>query len=196
MMTGSTATLGTPGQLYARAMESTQRYLAGVRDDQWITPTPCREWNVGEIVNHVVSENLWAAELFQGKTIQEVGNRLEGDLVGDDEIGAYTRSVAVAKAAVEAPGAMEATCHLSYGDETGAEYARQLFMDILVHGWDIGKATGQDARLDPDLVAACLPLAERLTAQWRSSGLFGEKLEVAADADPQTKLLALVGRTA
>jgi uncharacterized protein (TIGR03086 family) len=196
MTTESTATRETPGQLYARAMESTQRHVAAVREDQWTAVTPCREWNVRDIVNHVVSENLWAAELFRGKTIQAVGNRLDGDLVGDDPIGAYTRSVASAKPAVEAPGAMEATCHLSYGDETGAEYARQLFMDILIHGWDIAKATGQDTGLDPDLVADCLPIAERLTAKWRSAGIFGEKLEVAPDADRQTKLLALAGRTA
>jgi uncharacterized protein (TIGR03086 family) len=193
-MTTRSGTTDHPGQLYARAMESAQRSIGGIRDEQWTAPTPCSEWSVRDIVNHLVGENLWAAELFRGKTIAEVGSRLDGDLVGADPIGAYARSVASAKAAVEAPGAMETTCHLSYGDETGAEYARQLFMDTLIHGWDIRRATGQDTRLDPDLVAACLPIAERLTARWRSAGIFGEGLEIAPDADPQTRLLALAGR--
>jgi uncharacterized protein (TIGR03086 family) len=97
---------------------------------------------------------------------------------------------------VSAPGAMETTCHLSFGDYSGSDYEAQLFMDLLVHGWDIARATGQDSRLDPDLVQACLPIAEQLTTEFRSAGVFGDNLSVSADADPQTKLLALVGRRA
>jgi uncharacterized protein (TIGR03086 family) len=177
-------------------MASTQRYVDGVRADQWGAPTPCSEWDVKHIANHLISENLWAGELYQGKTIQEVGNTLDGDLAGDDPAGAYRASVGVASRAVTAPGAMEVTCHLSFGDFSGADYAAQLFMDTLIHGWDIAKATGQDARLDPDLVAACFPIAQQLTSQVRSTGVFGDDLPVAADADLQTKLLALVGRRA
>jgi len=97
---------------------------------------------------------------------------------------------------VSAPGAMETTFHLSIGDYSGSDYAAQLFMDLLVHGWDIARATGQDSRLDPDLVQACLPIAEQLTTEFRSAGVFGDNLSVSAHADPQTKLLALVGRRA
>ncbi|HLY89320.1 MAG TPA: TIGR03086 family metal-binding protein [Acetobacteraceae bacterium] len=109
---------------------------------------------------------------------------------------AYRRSVQVAQNAVEAPGAMQAICHLSFGDYSGADYAAQLFMDALIHGWDIAKGTGQNTRLDPELVAACHPIAEELTRQFRQAGVFGEDLPVSADADPQTRLLALLGRSA
>lgn len=95
-----------------------------------------------------------------------------------------------------APGDAEVTCHLSIGDSSGAEYAAQLFMHTLIHGWDVAKATGQDTRLDPELVAACLPIAEQISGQFRSAGVFGEDLAVSADADLQTRLLALVGRRA
>ncbi len=54
----------------------------------------------------------------------------------------------------------------------------------------------RDARLDPDLVTDCLPVAEKLTREWRSAGVFGKELQVTEDADPQTKLLALFGRSA
>jgi uncharacterized protein (TIGR03086 family) len=189
-------TMPTTGELYVKAMESTRGYVNGVKTDQWHGPTPCSEWDVKQVANHIVGENLWAAELFQGKTIAEVGNRLDGDLAGDDPAAAYAASVAAATPAASAPGAMEATCHLSFGDYSGSDYAAQLFMDVLIHGWDIATATGQDARLDPDLVQACLPIAEQLTTQFRSAGVFGENLSVDADADPQTKLLALVGRRA
>jgi uncharacterized protein (TIGR03086 family) len=177
-------------------MESTRGYINGVKTDQWHGPTPCSEWDVKQVANHIIGENLWAAELFHGKTIAEVGDRLDGDLAGADPAAAYAASVGSARQAVAAPGVMEVTCHLSFGDYSGSDYAAQLFMDLLVHGWDIARATGQDARLDPDLVQACLPIAEHLTMQFRSAGVFGENLSVTADADPQTKLLALVGRRA
>jgi uncharacterized protein (TIGR03086 family) len=191
-----TATQPTTGELYVKAMESTRNYVDGVKSDQWHGPTPCSEWDVKQVANHIIGENLWAAELFMGKTIGEVGNRLDGDLAGDNPASAYASSAKFATQAVTAPGAMQATCHLSFGDYSGSDYAAQLFMDLLIHGWDIATATGQDARLDADLVHACLPIAEQLTAQFRSAGVFGENLPVSADVDPQVKLLALVGRRA
>jgi uncharacterized protein (TIGR03086 family) len=188
------ATTQTPGELYVRAMRSTQRFVAGVRPDQWHNATPCTEWDMSVLTNHVVSENLWAAELFPGKTIAEVGSRLDGNLLGDDPRAAYDRSVALAVPAVEAPGRMEATVDLSFGPTPGAEYARQLFLDLLIHGWDIAKGSGQDATLEPDLVAACLPIAEYLTGMVGDGGVYGSKIQVAPDADPQTRLLAILGR--
>jgi uncharacterized protein (TIGR03086 family) len=177
-------------------MEATQRFLDGVHSDQWNNPSPCSEWDVKTVANHLIGENLWAGELFPGKTIAEVGDALDGDLAGADPAAAYRRSVSMAKAAVEAPDALQAVVHLSFGDSSGAEYATQLFMDLLVHGWDIAQGSGQDAHLDASLVAACLPIAEKLTREWRSSGVFGEDLQVPKDADEQTKLLALFGRRA
>ena len=192
----SARTVPTTGELYVKAMGATRAYLDAVRPQQWAGPTPCSEWNVKQIANHIIGENLWAAELFAGKTIEQVGTRLDGDLAGSDPAAAYRRSVDVATAAVSAPGAMQATCHLSFGDYSGADYAAQLFMDTLIHGWDIAKATGQDTRLDAELVAACRPIAETLTSPFRSAGGVGDNLPVSPGADPQTRLLALVGRRA
>jgi uncharacterized protein (TIGR03086 family) len=186
----------TTGELYTKAMAATRVFIDGVRPDQWHDPTPCSEWDVKQVANHIIGENLWAAELFAGKTIEQVGNRLDGDLAGDDPAAAYRRSVEAAAAAVSVPGAMQAICHLSFGDYSGADYAAQLFMDVLIHGWDIAKASGQDTRLDPDLVEACLPIARELTSQFRGAGVFGEELPVSGDADAQTRLLALLGRRA
>jgi uncharacterized protein (TIGR03086 family) len=186
----------TSGDLYQKAMDATRGVIDRVRPDQWHDPTPCSEWDVKQVANHIIGENLWAAELFAGKTIEQVGDRLDGDQAGADPAAAYRRSVEVASAAVSAPGAMQATCHLSFGDYTGADYAAQLFMDTLIHGWDVARATGQDTRLDADLVEACLPIARELTGQFRGAGVFGEELPVGQDADAQTRLLALVGRRA
>jgi uncharacterized protein (TIGR03086 family) len=184
------------GELYVRAMNATRAYLDAVDAGQWHAPTPCTEWDLKQVTNHIIGENLWAAELFQARTIAEVGNRLDGDVAGDDPAAAYTRSVQAASQAVSAPGAMDATCHLSFGDYSGSDYAAQLLLDTLVHGWDIARASDQDTRLDQDLVAACLPIARELTAQFRAAGVFGEDLPVAPDADAQVRLLAMLGRQA
>src|SRR5262249_46602105 len=151
-------------------------YVAAVRPEQWTGSTPCTEWDVKQVTNHLVGENLWAVELLQGRTIAEVGSRLDGDLAGDDPAAAYAASVRSASLACTPPAAMAAICHLSFGDYSGSDYTAQLFMDTLIHGWDIATATGQDARLDPQLVAACMPVAEQLTAQFRSAGVFGDNL--------------------
>src|SRR6266508_911632 len=185
-----------PDQLYVRAMEATRRVVDNVREDQWRAPTPCTEWTVRDIANHLVSENLWSVELFAGKRIEEVGSRFDGDLVGSDPKVAYVRSTLAPRSAVEAACGMGVICHLSAGDEPGAEYARQLFMDTLIHGWDIAQATGQDARLPTDLVAACLPIAQRLMNEWGGSQWFAAPVPTAPHADAQTRLLALAGRRA
>jgi uncharacterized protein (TIGR03086 family) len=195
-MGAMTTTGATTGNLYVRAMDAARTYLDGVASGQWHDPTPCTEWDLKQVANHIIGENLWAAELFKGQTIAEVGSRLDGDLAGDDPAAAYAASVSSARAAVTAPGAMEMTCHLSFGDYSGSDYAAQLLLDTVVHGWDIAKASGQDTRLDRELVGACLPIATELTTQFRSSGVFGEDLRVAPDADPQTRLLSMMGRRA
>jgi uncharacterized protein (TIGR03086 family) len=177
-------------------MATTQRYIDGVRDDQWHAPTPNTEWDVKQVANHIIGENLWAGELLRGKTIAQVGNKLDGDLAGSDPAAAYRASVGIATEAVTEAGAMETVCHLSFGEFSGADYSAQLFLDLLIHGWDIAKATQQDTRLPPDLVDACIPIAQQITAMARTTGVYGDDLPVSADADQQTRLLALVGRRA
>jgi len=189
-------TVITTGDLYLKAMSATSAYLEAVRSDQWQHATPCTQWSVRDIANHIIGENLWAAELLNGMRVADVGNRLDGDLTGDDPAVAYRASVRVATSACITPGAMDATCHLSFGDYSGSEYAAQLLLDTLVHGWDIAEATGQDTRLEPELVDACLPIAAHLTEQFRSAGVFGENLATSPDADAQTRLLAMMGRRA
>src|SRR3979490_3381931 len=87
----------TNGQLYARAMESTLRIIEQVPRDRWHVPTPCAEGDAQQVANHIIGENLWAAELFRGKTVAQVGAALDGDLTGDDPAAAYRSSVDVAR---------------------------------------------------------------------------------------------------
>jgi uncharacterized protein (TIGR03086 family) len=180
--------------LHRRAMDRFSDNVRQVRDDQWDRPTPCADWNVRELVNHVVNENRWTPPLLEGQTIAEVGDRFDGDLLGDDPKLAWEESAREATAAVHGDGALDRTVHLSFGDTPGSEYVWQLFADILVHGWDLARGIGADDRLDPDLVEACASWFAEVEAAYRSAGAVGPRPEVSDDADPQTRLLAAFGR--
>jgi uncharacterized protein (TIGR03086 family) len=181
--------------LHRSALNATRPIVAGVRPEQWTAPTPL-EWDVRALVNHVVAGNLWAAELAAGRSIDDVGDSLDGDVLDGDPLAAYDASVQAAAAAFEAPGALDAPCAVSYGPVPGSVYAGHRFIDVLIHGWDLAVATGQDATIDADLVEACLAVVEPQAEQLRASGSFGDQVRIPADADPQTRLLAMLGRRA
>lgn len=181
-------------QQHRRALDATRAAVAGVAPEQWSAPTPNEGWNVRTLVNHIVSGNLWAVELAAGRTIEEVGDRLDGDVLGDDPLGAYDVSAVAAAAAFEAPGALDAPCAVSYGPVPGSVYAGHRLIDVLIHGWDLAVATGQDTALHPELVEACLAVVEPQADLLRASGGFGSHVDVPIGADAQTRLLALLGR--
>jgi uncharacterized protein (TIGR03086 family) len=109
-------------ELHSRALDATGGVIAGVRQGQWAAPTPCHGWDVRALVNHVVAGNLWAAELTAGTTISEVGDHLDGDLLGADPLGAYDASANAAAAVFAIPRALKAPCAVSYCPVPGARY--------------------------------------------------------------------------
>jgi uncharacterized protein (TIGR03086 family) len=144
-------------------------------------------------VNHVVAENLWVPPLFEGKTIREVGDRFDGDVLGEDPKRIWRDSAGRAIAAVEADGAIQRTVHLSFGDTPGEEYAYELFADLLIHGWDVARAIGADDMLDPELVQACAEWFDLREDLYRKSGAIADRVQTDGD-DLQTQLLARFGR--
>jgi hypothetical protein len=83
----------TPGDLYVKAMAATQRFVDSVHADQWHAPTPNTEWDVKQVANHIIGENLWAGELLRRKTIAEVGSKFDGDVAGADPAAAYRAGI-------------------------------------------------------------------------------------------------------
>ncbi|MEY2401450.1 MAG: hypothetical protein QOJ08_1561 [Ilumatobacteraceae bacterium] len=181
--------------LHRSALDSTSRFVAGIGDDQWTQPSPCEGWTVRDLLNHVVAGNLWAAELASGRTIADVGTAFDGDVVGSDAVAAYDSSAKAAAAAFEAPGALDAPCAVSYGPVPGSVYAGHRLLDVLIHGWDLASATGQPAELDPQLVAACWDVVRPQLSLLQESGQFGVEEPGINDTNPQTSLLAALGRT-
>ncbi|MEA2462147.1 MAG: hypothetical protein QOH90_2324 [Actinomycetota bacterium] len=183
-------------KLHRAALETTRDVVAGIGRDQWTRATPCAEWNVRELVNHIVVGNWWAEALAAGATIESVGSRLDGDLLGAVPLQEYEASAEAAAAAFEAPGALDAPCAVSYGPVPGSVYAGHRFIDVLIHGWDLAVATGQDATLDPALVEACWAEVEPQADLLRGSGMFGTTPDLSPAMDAQSRLLAVLGRSA
>jgi len=84
---------------------------------------------------------------------------------------------------------------VSYGPVPGSVYAGHRFLDVLVHGWDLAAATGQHYALDPDLMEACRQIIEPQLEAFRSAGALGPAVAVPADANAQSRFLAVLGRT-
>src|SRR4051812_41215570 len=94
--------LDVPTQ-HRRAADDFGRLVNQVADGQWCEPTPCPAWNVRQLVNHVVYENRWAVPLFAGRSVADVGDTFEGDLLGADPVAAWRQSVAEARCAIDEP---------------------------------------------------------------------------------------------
>jgi uncharacterized protein (TIGR03086 family) len=180
--------------IHERALSATGTIVDGVAARQLDLPTPCDGWSVRELLNHIIGGNLWAAELATGKTIADVGDRLDGDNLGDDPQAAYRASAELAAAAFNAPGAMDAPCAVSYGPVPGSVYCGHRILDVVIHGWDLAKATGQDTTLDPELVDAVAAIVAPQFDMLEGSGMFGSTVTIPGDADAQTRLLSRLGR--
>ena len=198
MTTQNRPALADPAGSYAKALDSTRKFFAGMGDVNMNAPTPCSEWNVRDLLQHILYGTIWIEDIFDGKTVEEVGSKYDGDLIGDNPLAAYDDAVARAKRATAKPGAMEQVCHLRRGDVSGADYLTSMFTDAFIHGWDLAKGTGQDPTLDPELVVVCYDLAKKREERFRSSTAFGEGrvADPGTDAVDQTRMLAILGREA
>jgi uncharacterized protein (TIGR03086 family) len=167
--------------------------VGGVGVEHWYDDTPCSERDVRTLVHHLLSEQRWVSPLLNGLTIAQVGDRFEGDLMGDDPsqwAGLLALYIEEAHEAVAQPGALAQTVHLSYGDAPADEYVMQLTADLAIHSWDLARATGQDDTLDGDVVALLLPWTEASVDMWAGMGPFRPRIEVDAAASDDVRLLA------
>ena len=178
---------------FQRASDGFRARVQQIQPEQWSASTPCTDWDVRALVNHVAVEFLWVPEMLAGRTIAEVGSRFDGDVLGDDPWQALSDAQRDAVSAAQEPGAAERTVHLSFGDMPGAAYLRQMAIDSTIHSWDLARGLGADDRLDPELVDYAYADLQKTAEDWRRGGAFGPERD-AADVSAQAKLLALTGR--
>jgi uncharacterized protein (TIGR03086 family) len=164
--------------------------VAQVSPEKWDAPSPCEGWTARDVVKHIVDVHV----LFE----RLVGRAFEPQLsVADDPLGAVREVGAIVQANLDDPEKANAEFDGVFGRQTfAAAIDRFLNFDLAVHGWDLARAVGIDARIAPDEIARLRVAAEAFGPALHSPNVCGPAVEVADDADDQTKLLALLGRRA
>ncbi|MEI7593345.1 MAG: TIGR03086 family metal-binding protein [Actinomycetes bacterium] len=173
-----------------RVMDRFSEGVQLVGGQQWHNSTPCGHWDVREVINHVTVEQLWVPPLLQGATVDEIGDRFNGDQLGTDPIAAWSAASTEALACFSAPGALDGEVSLSAGITATKSYCWEMTVDAFIHAWDVLRGIGADEVLDPELVDV---ISERLFAKADAAG--DAEVPTAGDApSKQTRLLAKFGR--
>ena len=183
-------------ETFSRASTATAGVLAGVDPKAMDGATPCASWNVQQLLNHVVGvPHLFAAVGETGKPPEQMTD----DFTQGDFAGRYGEACDRVVQAFSAPGAMERTYTLPFGDVPAAVVLGIASTDTFVHGWDLARATGQPtADLDPELAEKLLENARRSVPEsfrgQDGKAAFGPEVEPPPGAAPADRLAAFMGR--
>jgi uncharacterized protein (TIGR03086 family) len=179
------------------ATSALQALVAGVRDDQLALPTPCENTTVGAMLDHVDSFSI-AFTAAAKKTRLPGTHRPVPDAshLGDDWKQRIRQRLAELAEAWRSPDAWTGVTEAG-GQQLPGETAGVIALnEVLVHTWDISKATGQDVEEDPALVDAALgfvaPIAE--SSPEGTPGLFGPPIPVPENSPLIDRLICLTGR--
>ena len=180
------------------AVASTARIVNSTPADSLDAPTPCTEWDVRALLNHVIG-TLWLAEGLLAdqppRYAMAPGGLPPADLAGADPAAAYAEASAAALAAAGTGDALTRMHVTPLGQMPGPGLAGFTTLDILVHGWDLAKATGQPTDLDGRLAAHVLDFAAQALATPDSrAGRIGPAVPAAANAPVTSRLAAFLGR--
>jgi hypothetical protein len=171
-----------------------------IKDSQWDMQMPPefatrvkKSVTLREIINYHAYDDIWVPDTLAGKTIEEVGNKYDGDLLGNDPKASWHKIVEASIAAVRTYNP-DKIVHLTYGDFPAREYLRHITSFRALRAVDIARVIGVDDRLPDDLVQGLWDLLSPDAEEWRKLGVYGPKIEVSSDADLQSRLLGLTGR--
>lgn len=170
---------------FLRASLAVGTLIMAIRPEQWDEPTPCAEWNLRQLVDHLIDVNYSLSERFGGP----------GGSADEDPAAAYQQSVVALSETLARPGVLEQTYPGPFAHTTGDNQLQIRMADLLTHGWDLAQSTGVPADLPTDLVENALGFVEKLAGAFARSGRFGTPQPVAVDAPVLDRLAARSGRT-
>jgi uncharacterized protein (TIGR03086 family) len=174
---------------YRRLSSAFAGRIEGASPDRWNAITPCPDWTVHDLIRHVVEMN--------GAHLGRIGRPIPpGPSVDVDPLGAFTAVRDEVQANLDDPARAARQFDGPMGRCTYAEAIdRFICFELLVHGWDLARATGQDERIEPAEIALLWQAIKQAGEEMmRSEGVFDSSVAVPADADEQTRLLAYLGR--
>ncbi|MFL6145493.1 MAG: TIGR03086 family metal-binding protein [Labedaea sp.] len=165
-----------------------------VKADQLALPTPCHDWDVRTLANHLVFWTAFRSEVAARKQTPPSGGENDIDYVTEDWAAVFERQLSKAVAAWAEPGAWDGETGLAGGSSPAPVIGRMMIGELVVHGWDLARATGQDLGCDGDLADTVHESVAMFAEQGREYNIFGEPVEVPDTASVLAKALALSGR--
>lgn len=175
-----------------QAFQSTRTVLGNVEEQQLGLATPCRSWNVGQLVSHMVAAPRVGVVALRGGEWSDDGI----DYSQGDFLAAYDESAQRALEAFSEPGALERTVKLPFTEVPGAFLRMMITTDQFTHGWDLARATAQPTDLQPALAEELLGQVAIPDELRGEDGVapFGPERPAPAGASPADRLAALLGR--
>jgi uncharacterized protein (TIGR03086 family) len=179
-------------EIFDRIQAETLARATDVSVGQFEDPTPCTGWTVRTLLNHLIEINLQYAAIAGGT--EPIADGL--DHTGSDHVAAYTAAAQTARAAFARPGMLEQTYDFPWGLEPGWTIVRHVCNELLIHTWDLSRATGQSTDLAPDY-------APKSLAIWKAwfgdrprpaGGAFGPERTAPEGSTPADHLAAYLGR--
>jgi uncharacterized protein (TIGR03086 family) len=166
------------------------RLVAGVRPEQWSDPTPCTDWTVRMLVNHVVT----GTQVFIANITGEALPDRTRDNLGDDPAAAFATAAQRLHDAFVAPGVMDNAFPSPLGELPGRFLVQMRVTEQLVHGWDLGQATGQTLDVPDVVVERTLAGVQQNVPGGAREGDFFKDEQPCGDGTPLDRLAAYLGR--
>ncbi|HEX9260498.1 MAG TPA: TIGR03086 family metal-binding protein [Acidimicrobiales bacterium] len=174
------------------AVELLQPLVNNTSVDQLDNQTPCSEWKVRDLLNHVIGGGHMFAAGLRGDPVSGDGS---ADLVGDDHKASFQGAVDSLGAALEATDDLNQIVVLPFGTMPAVIALQVAAGDLLVHCWDLSQATGQSFDPPIEFVEASYGFFQMaVNDDMRAAGMFAPAVPAPDDAPPLTKLLMFAGR--
>jgi uncharacterized protein (TIGR03086 family) len=173
---------------HQRAQDVFAGVLVNVSTDQLGAATPCSEWTVDDLIQHVIGGNERVGPWS--------GSAEEPPARPDDLVAAHRAAAAAAQDVFARPDGMTTVFKLPFGEIPGQMFIGMRTSDVLTHAWDLAAATGQSTDLDPELAAEQLAAVRAFVGpQFRGQGMpFGDEQQCSSDRAPADQLAAFLGR--
>ena len=179
-----------PIERIEKATEHTSKIVSNVKADQLSKPTPCSEFDVRLLLNHMIG----GLGMLQAAASGAEAKMPEGDQFGSNPGEDYDKGRAKLLDAVRGEGALDGTWKMPFGELPAQMMASIAFVEHVTHGWDLAKATGQDTTIPDQLVKESLEVVTPMDAMWRMPGVCGPKVEVPSDASLTDQFAGFMGR--
>lgn len=183
--------------LLQRVVDETTSVIEEIGPDRLGDPTPCAEWTIRDVINHITGgATMFAISAEEGSVPDEmVGQLMGGDNLGDDYKGAWATASARAMAVFAEPGVLEKMVKLPFGEMPAGIALNIAIFDVATHATDLARATGRTIA-DTDLLESALEMGHQMIGpELRQPGVFGPEQPAPDDAPVEDRLLAFAGRT-